>query len=64
MVMILEGIDRQIDSRRHKAFLDAHAELGISCDELQLKLAGEDWDATDVAKFDSEQVIHFTSIRS
>ncbi len=52
MVVILEALDCQINCRRHKGFLDAHAGLGIACDESQVKLDTRDWDENDLAKFD------------
>ncbi len=53
MVMILEALDCQLDCRRHAAFLDTHAELGIGGDEAQVQLATRDWDENDVSKWDS-----------
>jgi LacI family transcriptional regulator len=49
---ILEALDCQINVRRHKAFLDAHAELGIPCDDSQVQLATRDWDENDLPKWD------------
>lgn len=43
MVLILEGLDRQINCRRHEAFLAAHAELGNPIDESQIYLGTRGW---------------------
>ena len=53
MVMILEALDCQINCRRHTAFLDALAELGINCDDSQVQLATRDWDENDLPKWDA-----------
>jgi DNA-binding LacI/PurR family transcriptional regulator len=52
IVTILEALDCQINTRRHTAFLDAHAELGIACEDCQVQLATRDWDENDLSKWD------------
>ena len=52
MVLIVEGLDRQINSQRRQAFRDAHAELGLACDDVQVCLATRGWSEGDVPKWD------------
>jgi DNA-binding LacI/PurR family transcriptional regulator len=52
IAMILEALDCQINSRRHEAFLAAHAELGIPYNDSRLQLATRDWDYDEVSKWD------------
>jgi LacI family transcriptional regulator len=53
IVLVLEALDYQINCRRHRAFLDAHAELGIACGEGQVCLATRGWSESDIANFDA-----------
>jgi DNA-binding LacI/PurR family transcriptional regulator len=52
IAMILEALDCQINCRRHEAFLAAHAELGLVCDDTQVQLATRDWDYDEKSKWD------------